>query len=140
MQQSKREEVSRLLKSNTTTPAEIAKRCKVSLNTVYNVKTKISKSRNLKHCKGAGIPAKLSKNKKSLSFKLRNNPRISVKSLANEFRVTQGLEIPRELVRRTIKSMGFSKKMQVRGPGITQRMKRHASIGQKNIRISIGIR
>ena len=64
MQESKREEVSKLLKSNATTSNEIAERCQISLKTVYNVRTRISKSRNLKHCKGAGRPAKLSKNSK----------------------------------------------------------------------------
>lgn len=120
MQQSKRENVSELLKSKTTTVKEIAKRCGVSLKTVYNVRTKLSKLQSLKHRKGAGRPMKMSKNNKiSLSFKLRNNPRISVRSLANEFQASQGLNISRESVRRTIKSMGFSKKTPIRGPGIT---------------------
>ena len=63
---------------------------------------------------------KMSKNRKiSLAAKLRKNPRISVRRLASEFQVTQGLDISRESVRRTIKCMGLYKRIPIRGPGIT---------------------
>ncbi|KAI6661979.1 hypothetical protein LOD99_9649 [Oopsacas minuta] len=55
----------------------------------------------------------------SLAAKLRKNPRVSVRRIAIEFQVTQDLDISRESVRRTIKSMGLSKKVPIRGPGIT---------------------
>ena len=59
MQQNKRENVSELLRSNVTTVNDIEKRCGVSLKTVYNVGTKLSKSQSLKHHKEAGRPMKM---------------------------------------------------------------------------------
>ena len=82
----------------------------------------------------------MSKNNKiSLSFKLRNNPRISVRSLASEFQTTQGINISRESVRRTMKNMGFSKKTTIKGPGITPPPD-PAVIGLRNTRTFIGIK
>ena len=103
VQQSKREKVTEMLRSKTTTLNEIAKRCDVSLKTVYNIRTKLSKSQSA----GAARPMKMSKNNKNSVIKLRKTPCISVRSLANEFQVTQGLNISRESVYRKIKSMGF---------------------------------
>ena len=42
-----------------------------------------------------------------------------MRSLASEFQTTQGINIPRESVRRAMKNMGFSKKTPIKGPGIT---------------------
>ena len=112
MQHSKRERVSELLISKTTIVNEIAKRCGGLMKTVYYVKAKISMSQSLKHRKGAGRLIQMSENIKiSLAFKLRNNPLISVRSLASVFQVTQGLNISKESVHRTIKSMGFLRKL-----------------------------
>ena len=120
MQQSKRENVSDLLRSKATSVNEIEERCGVSFKIVYNVRTKLSKSQSLKHHRVAGRPMKMSKNNKiSLSFKLQNNPCISVRSLSSEFQTTQGINISRESVRRTMKIMGFSKKTPIKGRGIT---------------------
>ncbi|KAI6658870.1 hypothetical protein LOD99_15196 [Oopsacas minuta] len=141
MQQAKRQDVSELLILKTTTIKSIAKRCGASLKTVYNVKATMSDSIYLKHRKGAGRPMKMSKNNKiSLAAKLRKNPRVSVRRIASEFQVTQGLDISRESIRRTIKSMGLSKKVPIRGPGITPRMRKYVSIGPRNTGIFTGTR
>ncbi|KAI6647757.1 hypothetical protein LOD99_8598 [Oopsacas minuta] len=67
----------------------------------------------------------MSKNIKiSLAAKLRKSPRVSVRKIASEFQVTQGLDISRESIRRTIKSMRLSKKVSIRGPGITPQNER----------------
>ena len=60
MQQAKRKEVSELLKLKTTTMNAIAKRCGVSLKTVYNVKAKLSSSQSLKHRRRGGRPMEMS--------------------------------------------------------------------------------
>ncbi|KAI6659889.1 hypothetical protein LOD99_14229 [Oopsacas minuta] len=138
MQQANRQEVLELLKLKTTTIKSIAKRCGVSLKTVYNVKATVTDSKNLKHRKGAGRPMKMAKhNKIFLAAKLRKNLRVSVRSIASEFQVTQGLDISSESIRRTIKSMGLSKKVPIRGPGITPRMRKYVSIGPSNTGYSL---
>ena len=84
---------------------------------------------------------KMSKNRKiSLAAKLRKNPRISVRRLASEFQVTQGLDISRESVRRTIKCMGLYKRIPIRGPGITAQNEKIRVDWARNTRIFTGTR
>ena len=66
------------------------------------------------------VKCKIARNDKiSLSLVVKNNPRVSLRSMANNLNSSRGLNVSHETVRRTLIKMGYSKKAPVRGPNIT---------------------
>ena len=91
MQQIKREEVSEYLVANKHSIKQISVRCGVSLKSVCNVRAKLQCGEKLDHKKGAGRPMKLTESDRiSLGIKLRNQPRISLRTLKSQFKLERG--------------------------------------------------
>ena len=121
MQQSKRNEVAKYLSDRNKSIKCIANQCQVSLKSVYNVRTKLQKGENLVHKKGAGRKWKLDKPSHiSLGMKLKNQPRVSLRTLKSQFKLEKGINVSHEAIRRTAKKIGYSKKTSIRGPAITE--------------------
>ena len=74
----------------------------------------------MEHRKGAGQKCKIARNDKiSLSLVVKNNPRVSLRSMANNLNSSRGMNVSHQTVRRTLIKMGYSKEAPVRGPNIT---------------------
>ena len=99
---------------------DIASMCGVTLKTAYDVKQRISAGESIEHRGGAGPKRCLNRGDRiSLSLNIKNNPRISLRTMQSSLKVSRGVDVSYSTVRRCIKEMSYSKKTAIKGPNIT---------------------
>ena len=142
MQRIQRENIAKDLLTKVHSCKQIAERCNVSLKTVYNVRTKLKNGDSMKHKKGGGRKQKLHRNERiRLVFRMKKQPRTSLRTLKSQLKLERGLDVSHETIRRTAKKLGYSKKVAIRGSGITPAneikrvawAKKHMNIHWKNM-------
>ena len=120
MQNQRREDVAKLIETSKLPMKDVASMCGVTLKTAYNVKQRISTGESIEHRGRAGPKRCLNKGDRiSLTLNIKNNPRISLRTMPSSLKVSRGVDVSYLTVRRCIKEMSYSKKTAIKGSNIT---------------------